>query len=466
MNNTHTAVIDLSMPYPIAMLEPGESFDNCLTTYLNCLQSKIYNYCGNCSLSELSDRLRATVFITANKYNCRIHYDFHSRQLVSTPSMNTFVVSSSARSHMDYIDSLVDRDQSSQYSNQQVEVQPQAHRERKNILQLQRDLEYKKLTGNFGNRPVPKEVTFDSLLSEASQSLIKATQLTVPDPDRLIPDVEVSEDEDEDENENKRKNEELSCTMTSDDIEKQIRKLENIKEKEIERIRELRDQVENDRENLTNYNFDVSGERVDLKRRKERENEHYKVFESERRFTYEKMKKKIKDGKLQEWNIPPFFMARYTVYKYMDDNNILYCENAYDIYTKLVDEIVDDSDAENDINNVIENAMGIPQNRKQSGSDYSECDSEDNGDDANASVNNTESESDSESESESKSESENNTDSENENSAHVMPNSSQSEETISDYKEQPDVEKSDNNPVTKDLLSKMATIAAHTMVET
>jgi hypothetical protein len=403
-------IIDTTATYPIIPNTGDGSSDSILRSYLEILRQRVELIVNYSNASEIAfDKLSQTLFIAvSNKSNysvsrdrChdddlaslqheyRIYFDLISGHFVSNPDSILISCSSALRSHIKPIMDLVsdNTNQISQTAGTPRRVIPR----RKNILEMQRDLERTRTLNQAKTerikkqKPVNKEKSVDDLLKDASNALVKSTTLNKDGTDsRLIPDVPDQEyddsnddtnddsnddgnDDDEDTNEEKfgdrRDNTELECGYTSKDLEKQIDKISQIRDQEVENIQGMKEQLNEDIDNLCNYNFNVSGDNLNIRKRKEQDEEHLKIFESERRFTYNKMKTRIEKGKLQEWNIPPFFMAKFRIYKYMDENDLLYHDNAYGIYVKLLDELIDEKE-ETDPYDEVEKVMGIQQRKK------------------------------------------------------------------------------------------------------
>lgn len=302
-------LIDKRQLYPL--LSTYTTVDDALCDYINQL-SAIKYVTG--VLNDTSEYL----YVCHTSSNSKVYLDVDNGTIVSFPRMSTFCVSHNVQVS---IDSLLGG----------VRIAPIVNKKD----------QMKKI-----REKIDPQQTIDRLLRQTAAT---ASRVNDTDDDvlkRKIPYVSVEEEESDSDDGVTIDLEDaldLNDETTAAALEKQIKLLEAVAERGEDEIDELKDLADEDRDNLANYNLNVSNERREIQREKERSEEHHRVFVSERDFTYAKMKKKIEEGKLKEEHIPPFFRAKYAVYKHMDNMGILYSDDAYEVYTDLIDELLDES---------------------------------------------------------------------------------------------------------------------------
>ena len=126
--------------------------------------------------------------------------------------------------------------------------------------------------------------------------------------------------------------------LDPDELKKIIDNLQNIKEKEKQKIDELKVKTEMDLENYSKMCNDLGDKKRDMRRKLEREKEKRNKFDANK-YAYKKIKQDILDGKLTEDKISELFINEYPIYKFLDENCIIDKEDEYIIYTQLYDEL-------------------------------------------------------------------------------------------------------------------------------
>jgi len=125
-----------------------------------------------------------------------------------------------------------------------------------------------------------------------------------------------------------------------------VEELKKAKDLSKDSLKELKKKLKKDSLNLSEYNFQVTKIRHDLEREKERLRSEENVFESERRFTYPKIKHHIESGESSKEDIPDMFLDKYPIFEYMEENDLLFNENAFEIYKSLYRDLHGDSEEE------------------------------------------------------------------------------------------------------------------------
>ena len=110
----------------------------------------------------------------------------------------------------------------------------------------------------------------------------------------------------------------------------------------------LEQKKNNDEKNYVEYKYNINCDEHKLKKIKEKKENNVRIFLSDRDFTYKKIKENIDNGTVYEADIPGMFVEKYPIFKYMDENNILFGENAYDIYNELYYNIHSESESNSD----------------------------------------------------------------------------------------------------------------------
>lgn len=130
--------------------------------------------------------------------------------------------------------------------------------------------------------------------------------------------------------------------------------LEAQKNESKDRLTKIKKNLEFDQDNLCEFNYEASMIKHDIERIKDRSEMEKRVFESEKNFTYPKIKDDIVKGRSDPCDIPDMFIKKYPVYEYMDKNNLLDKDDAFEIYQSLYYEIHGDSEEEenNENNNI------------------------------------------------------------------------------------------------------------------
>ena len=130
-----------------------------------------------------------------------------------------------------------------------------------------------------------------------------------------------------------------------------VEELKKAKDESKDSLKELKKRLKKDSLNLSEYNFQVTKIRQDLEREKERLQSEQNVFESERRFTYPKIREHIELGESSKEDIPEMFLDKYPIFEYMEENDLLYKENAFEIYKSLYKDLHGDTEEESEESN-------------------------------------------------------------------------------------------------------------------
>lgn len=130
-------------------------------------------------------------------------------------------------------------------------------------------------------------------------------------------------------------------------IKDEIEKLESFKQKQEDVLLKIKDKHINEKESLINYECEINAkkmmDRINLEKEKERRN----IYQSDKK-SYHLIKKHIMDGLIDEENISPFFKQKYPIFKFMDQNGDIDCENDYELYTELFSDLYGDKNNNSD----------------------------------------------------------------------------------------------------------------------
>lgn len=148
-------------------------------------------------------------------------------------------------------------------------------------------------------------------------------------------------------------------------IMEQINIIENMKKQEEDKILEIKNKYNQNKDDLLNYESEIKGEKMKERLKKDNEQQQKRIFESDKN-SYNLMKKDIEQGKLNEDKISVFFKQKYPIFKFMEENNDLDSENDFEIYNELFNDLYgsdtdDDNDNDNDDDNDKKNQY-IPHN--------------------------------------------------------------------------------------------------------
>ena len=129
-----------------------------------------------------------------------------------------------------------------------------------------------------------------------------------------------------------------TSVMDPEEIEEEIRKLENMIIDEEEKLEEIQEKHNKNLEEYSDYISKLNDEKRKIRNEKEREEERRRMFESDKN-TYLTFKQEIREGKREESNIPDLFLARYQIYEFMDEKNLLDTVDEYELYVSFYDEL-------------------------------------------------------------------------------------------------------------------------------
>jgi len=130
----------------------------------------------------------------------------------------------------------------------------------------------------------------------------------------------------------------LNEDISPEELKKTIEALENLKELEQQRLKELEEINNKDTHNFSKFCNNLGDVKREFLRNKEREQERRNKFEANKG-AYRKMKQHIVEGKITEDRISPLFKNDYPIYKFMDDKGILDTPDDYILYLNMYDEL-------------------------------------------------------------------------------------------------------------------------------
>lgn len=119
-----------------------------------------------------------------------------------------------------------------------------------------------------------------------------------------------------------------------------INALEDKKKNSESELKKIKNKINFDLENLKEYNYEKSYIKNNLNKEKEEQEIAKRIFESEKNYTYPKIKKDIEENRSSENNIPSIFLSKYSIYEYMDNNNLLEDDDAFDIFQSLYNKVI------------------------------------------------------------------------------------------------------------------------------
>ena len=174
-----------------------------------------------------------------------------------------------------------------------------------------------------------KEQSLKEILSNTNNII---SNISIPEPTdkRIIKTVKLVESE--------------SSSCNSDDIEeleKQLDELHGVKQKLLENVDDVKKVIEDDTENVVNYECVLRYDKMIEKQEKEKELEKINVYIADIN-VYKKIKKNIEDGNMKEEDVPDLFEAKFTIFDFMNNENLLSDENieiGYDTYNVLYDSL-------------------------------------------------------------------------------------------------------------------------------
>lgn len=147
-------------------------------------------------------------------------------------------------------------------------------------------------------------------------------------------DVETEDDDSEDDVETE---DDVSEEYEEEDINNiisAVNKSTTTAKKDLEKYIE---EYQDEEDKLVNEKYELSRKQAEYTRKKEKLKEQKKVFESERDYTYNIIKKDIQNGKIKENDIPVMFIDKYPVYEYMDNEDLLYDDDAFYTFQELME---------------------------------------------------------------------------------------------------------------------------------
>jgi hypothetical protein len=130
----------------------------------------------------------------------------------------------------------------------------------------------------------------------------------------------------------------LEKDIDSDSLKEAIRELEELKNQEINRLKELEEMNSKDTENFSKFCNNIGDIKREHRREKEREEERRNKFEANKS-AYRKITNHINEGKITEDHISPLFRNDYPIYKFMDEKDMLDKPDDYLLYLGMYDEL-------------------------------------------------------------------------------------------------------------------------------
>lgn len=122
-------------------------------------------------------------------------------------------------------------------------------------------------------------------------------------------------------------------------LEQQLQLLNEKRDEHKQSLNELKQIYEKDNENYIEYKSNIDNENTQQYILKQKEEEQKRIFTSERDYTYQKIKQSIANDNLKEDDISPLFVKKYTIFKFMDENNTLNNEDSHEIFYSLLDNL-------------------------------------------------------------------------------------------------------------------------------
>lgn len=134
---------------------------------------------------------------------------------------------------------------------------------------------------------------------------------------------------------------EVSLSDVDSDIEEEnilskYKELQNIKKREVEKLKDIKNTLKKDTNNYSKFFTDLSHEKQILNKEKDREDEKIRQFEADKK-VYSRMKLEIVEGKLNEEKITPMLNMdkKYQIFKFMDAQGLLNENNDFIIFKNL-----------------------------------------------------------------------------------------------------------------------------------
>lgn len=114
-----------------------------------------------------------------------------------------------------------------------------------------------------------------------------------------------------------------SINEDTEEIQKEIEFLEKLKNETTEILKSELDKIDEDKNNLSKYHCLITEQEFNEKREKDRLEQEYNKFVSERDHTYGLIYDKFFNKKqIDGWEcVPPFFMLKFPIYLYLDGKN-------------------------------------------------------------------------------------------------------------------------------------------------
>lgn len=140
---------------------------------------------------------------------------------------------------------------------------------------------------------------------------------------------------------NNTKNKKNNCNESNINIEEIVKELEDIKKTKSECVKNIEEsfvELKNDYFDTVNQ---VNNIKKDIHHLKEKEESNMRIYDSDKNI-YQRMKHEISLGTLDENNIPEIFSKKYLILKFLDEENLLDTDDAYQFYSEIYNDIFDD----------------------------------------------------------------------------------------------------------------------------
>lgn len=150
-------------------------------------------------------------------------------------------------------------------------------------------------------------------------------------------------------------------------LEQNLQLLNDKRDEHINSLKNLKDSYSKDITNYIDYKSEINDKNTKKRLLEEKLEEQKRIFISERDYTYKKIKQSITDGKMKEDDISPLFIKKYSIFKFMDENNTLYNEDSHTIFSSLKTKLNESNDNmdDNDETYIPHNYNYLEENEKK-----------------------------------------------------------------------------------------------------
>jgi len=120
-----------------------------------------------------------------------------------------------------------------------------------------------------------------------------------------------------------------------DKVKAHMNALERYKLKEEDILTKKVDDLHKAETDYCEVESELQLKKLNKKLKQEKEENRIRIFNSDKNITYKRIKEDIMNGDVKEDDIPPMFIEKYPIFKYMDERNHLDNENAINIYDTI-----------------------------------------------------------------------------------------------------------------------------------